>query len=190
MVLKMKNHIEELKEGMPLEVIQASYNSIARREIPPRIVEIPKIRTIVYTDGEIFNESELETYNIEKYYFGTKEYEGKVELLKKKKIYIRNHSFVVVYKLAEEFKIVGNVAGLFDVIKEVKIYLKDTHDKKALRNARNIIDSERSFSSSINYSSPLTMELSRATSECKMSVIPINPFQKKHLPNFERPRPR
>lgn len=180
--------IEELKDEMPLEVIEVSCYSVARRNAPPITIEIPKIMTIVYTDGEIFKESETETYNIKSYYFGTKKYEGKVESLKKKNIYIKNHSFAVIYTIAEESKIVENVGGLFDVIKEVKIYLKDINDKKALQSAQHVIESNKTFSRSIDYSSPLTMELSKAVNTCKTSQIPQNPFEKKRVPNSNRPR--
>ena len=190
MFFRKKNDIEELNETTPLEVVEVFCTSVARRNIMPIPDKHSRIRTIVYTDGEIFKESKVETSNIKSYYFGTKEYEGRVDLLEKKKIYIRNHSYVVVYKTAEERKIKGNVCGLFDVIKEVKIYLKDINDKNALRRARYVIDSNKSFSRGIDYSSPLTMELSKATRECSIPAIPINPFEKKRELNLERPRPR
>lgn len=185
---KKKQEIVELKEKMPLEVIEASYYSIARRNVPPTRVEFPMIKTIVYTDGEIFKESEVETNKIEGYYFGTEKYDGKVEVLKRKQIFIKNHTFVVVYTTAKESKIVGNVGGLFDVIKEVKIYLKDANDKKALQSARAVIENNKSFSRSLDYSSPLTMELSRVTSSHKMLCRQINPFEKKHTLDSHRPR--
>lgn len=185
---KKKQEIGELKDGMPLEVIEASHYNIDWPNVIPTRVERPKIKTIVYTDGEIFKESEVETSNIEGYYFGTKKYDGKVEVLKRKQIFIKNHTFVVVYITAKESKIVGNVGGLFDVIKEVKIYLKDTNDKKALQSARAVIENNKSFSRNIDYSSPLTMELSRVTNSRKMLCRQINPFEKKHTSDSRRPR--
>lgn len=51
---------------------------------------------------------------------------------------------------------VGNISGWFFVIKDITIYLKDLNDKKALKNAKQVIKDLYKLNSQQDYSSILT----------------------------------
>lgn len=107
----------------------------------------------IFTDGEIVNESSQTTQNIEQFYIGNKEYKHKVDTLKIKNMYFKNYSYVIVYLIAKENMIVGNVGGWFDVIKDVSIYLQNSKDKKAIKNAKEAIRAIEKLRENVDYSS-------------------------------------
>lgn len=128
--------IQQLKENEPLEVIEVSEHLRRPRSNDINdILEFEKIKMIIFTDGEIEKESEETSKNIEEYYFGKDKYRYDVDTLKSKNIYLKNHSYVITYLVADEC--LRN--GWFDVIKNVSIYLKNPKDKKALKSVKQII---------------------------------------------------
>jgi hypothetical protein len=99
--------------------------------------ERPAITTEVYTDGQIkkmtsvdFKQSEIPNIF------------NKVEANKKelKELELTNHSYVIVVIKTCEFQQHGNVCGLYDVIKDVKVYLKNPKDRTSLRRVKDTLD--------------------------------------------------
>ena len=116
-------------------------------------IELDQIETIIITDGEIEKRTEEVSQNINAYYFGKTKYQNDVDTLKVQNIYFKNHSYVITYLLAKEWIWMpnGHIEGLFDVIKDVSIYLENVKDKKALREAKRVIKRIYNYSNPDNY---------------------------------------
>ena len=159
--------IQELKENSPLKVIEVSKYF----EMPPSIFnpkevsnpdigEIKQIQMRVFTDGKIKKISKELVESIKEYYIGKRKYQHPVDTLKTKNIFFKDHSFVITYLIAKEYTTVGNIRGWFDIIKDVSVYLENTKDKKALKNAKQAIKEIQNHNSSVDYSSLFGMLIS------------------------------
>ena len=151
--------IRELKENEPLEVIEV-YNHYAfpnlytgKTDETSHIYEYRKIQMKIFTDGEIVKETDEITQNIDEYYIGKKKYQYDVDTLKTKNIYFKNYSYVIVYLIANEGRIVGHIGGWFDIVKDVSIYLENSRDKKALKCAKEVIREIENRNMGVDYSS-------------------------------------
>lgn len=99
-----------------------------------------KIKTIIYTDGKITKVEESVPVVIDEYYINGIKYKGEVNQLIKKKLYIENPTYIVKVVVADEvLKYGSNGIGHFNVIKDVKILLKDKKDKEAKKKARDTV---------------------------------------------------
>ena len=151
--------IIELKENEPLEVIKVTKRitlpACFYKDDETKTKDFEKVKMRIFTDGEIAKETKETFHNINECYIG-----------RTKNLYFKNHSFVIVYLIAEEYMTIGNVAGLFDVIKDISIYLENKKDKKALKDAKRIIKEIANLNKGIDYSSLLGM----LASESKKSV--------------------
>ena len=155
--------IRELKENEPLKVTRVTYHfpawpdpSTGKVDKAAKPIEDERIKTIIFTDGEIEKQNEEVSQDIEEYYIGKSKYHMTVDKLETKNIYFKNHSYVITYLLAKEFMVKGHVRGWFDVIKDVSIYLENGKDKKALREAKKVIKeiyNYNSYNNPTNYSS-------------------------------------
>lgn len=153
--------IKELKENEPLEVIEVTNHM----EVPPvpgraigrsykkEILEEKKIQMRIFTDGEIEKQTKETSQNINEFYIGKSKYQYDVDTLKTKNIYFKNHSYVIVYIITNEFRVGGKIMGWFDVIDKVSVYLKNPKDKKALKSAKQVIREISYRNASVNYSS-------------------------------------
>ena len=152
----------ELKENEPLEIIEVT-NHMLVPGIHSQLIEIEdkQIQMKVFTDGEIEKESEETSQPIKEYYINKRKYKHKVDTLKTKNIYFKNHSYVIVYTIAKEFRIINNIRGWFNIEKDVSIYLKNPKDKNALKSAKQVIKEIANHNRRINYSSVLSLYLSR-----------------------------
>lgn len=162
--------IIELKENEPLEVIKVTKRitlpACFYKDDETKTKEFEKVKMRIFTDGEIAKETKETFHNINECYIGRTKYQGAVDTLRTKNLYFKNHSFVIVYLIAEEYMTIGNVAGCFDVIKDISIYLENKKDKKALKSAKRIIKEIANLNKGIDYSSLLGMFFS----ESKKSV--------------------
>lgn len=138
--------IRELKENEPLKVTRVTYHfpawpdpSTGKVDKDAKPIEDERIKTIIFTDGEIENQTEEASQNINEFYIGKSKYHMTVDTLETKNIYFKNHSYVITYLLAKEFRAVNNGGGWFDVIKDVSIHLENKNDKKALRETKRVI---------------------------------------------------
>ena len=151
--------IIELKENEPLEVIKVTKRitlpACFYKDDETKTKDFEKVKMRIFTDGEIAKETKETFHNINECYIG-----------RTKNLYFKNHSFVIVYLIAEEYMTIGNVAGCFDVIKDISIYLENKKDKKALKSAKIIIKEIANLNKGIDYSSLLGM----LVSESKKSV--------------------
>lgn len=151
--------IIELKENEPLEVIKVTKRitlpACFYKDDETKTKDFEKVKMRIFTDGEIAKETKETFHNINECYIG-----------RTKNLYFKNHSFVIVYLIAEEYMTIGNVAGCFDVIKDISIYLENKKDKKALKSAKRIIKEIANLNKGIDYSSLLGM----LVSESKKSV--------------------
>lgn len=142
--------IIELKENEPLEVIKVTKRitlpACFYKDDETKTKEFEKVKMRIFTDGEIAKETKETFHNINECYIG-----------RTKNLYFKNHSFVIVYLIAEEYMTIGNVAGCFDVIKDISIYLENKKDKKALKSAKRIIKEIANLNKGIDYSSLLGM---------------------------------
>lgn len=138
--------IRELKENEPLKVTRVTYHfpawpdpSTGKVDKDAKPIEDERIKTIIFTDGEIEKQTEEASQNINEFYIGKSKYHMTVDTLETKNIYFKNHSYVITYLLAKEFRAVNNGGGWFDVIKDVSIHLENKNDKKALRETKWVI---------------------------------------------------
>ena len=100
-----------------------------------------KIKTIIYNDGKITKLEEVAPITINEYYINKKKYAGEVNQLVKKKLYVENSTYIVKVLVADEVLKYRNGIGHFDVIKDVKILLKDKKDKEAKKKAEDTLKS-------------------------------------------------
>lgn len=142
----MKIKIQELKKEEPLKLIRVS-----NQVFPDRI------KTRIFTDGEIENESKITSININNYYIKGKKYRYGINKLHTKNIFLKNYSYVISYTIAQEWRNFGNACGWFNFVKDVSIYLKDLNDKEALKNAKHVIKELQGYNKHVNYTSPLIM---------------------------------
>ena len=129
--------IQELKEDSPLQVVEVIHHEEVSPELP--IIEHKMVQTIVFTDGEIEMVSDETEENIEDYYINDEWYHYNVDTLKTKNLYFKNYSYIITYLIAREWATAGRATGYFDVIKDIAIYLENSKDKKALKNAKKTI---------------------------------------------------
>lgn len=156
--------IHQLKESESLELVEVSVHTKAP-DLPTfgdkpkktNISEFKQIQMKVFTDGEIFQESEEITKNIQEYYIGKNKYPYNVDTLKIKNICLRNYSYIITYLIAKEWTTVGNIGGWFDVIKDISVYLENPKDRKTLKRAKKVIKQIETYNNSINYSSLFSM---------------------------------
>lgn len=158
--------IQELKENEPLKVIEVS-----KHVMVPQLqlgdasnydtIECKQIQMMVFTDGELAMEGEEVTEDISEYYIGKKKYQYTVDTLKTRDVFFRNHSYVITYLIAQRWMSVGNFTGWFDVVEDVSVYLENAKDKKALKDAKRVIGKIQNRNDNVDYSSFLSMYLSR-----------------------------
>lgn len=156
--------IRELKENEPLKVIEVTKHltvptSPVKENEKSKGFEDERIKTIIFTDGEIEKQTEEASQSIDEYYIGKSKYHMTVDTLETKNIYFKNHSYVITYLLAKEFMVKGHVRGWFDVIKDVSIYLENGKDKKALREAKRFIKQINECNDYTNYLSSWGLQL-------------------------------
>ena len=158
--------IRELKENEPLKVTRVTYHfpawpdpSTGKVDKDAKPIEDERIKTIIFTDGEIEKQTEEASQNIEEYYIGKSKYHMTIDTKKKKNIYFKNHSYVVTYLLAKEFRAIHNGGGWLDVIKDVSIHLENKNDKKALREAKRFIKQINECNDYTNYLSIWGLQL-------------------------------
>ena len=145
--------IRELKENEPLKVIEVTKNfpawqnpSNGKIDKEAKGFEDKRIKTIIITDGEIEKQTEETTQDINEFYIGKSKYHMTVDTLETKNIYFKNHSYVITYLLAKEFRAnKGNGGGWYDIIKDVSIHIENKKDIKALREAKRIIKEINSY---------------------------------------------
>lgn len=178
----------ELKEHESLEFVEVTKRmsvpsflnpSTGKRNIESDTFEDKRIQMQVFTDGEIEKESEQLIQNIEEYYIGETKYQYDVDTLKSKKIYFKNHSYVITYLIAKEFITKGNISGWFYVVKDVSIYLKDLKDKKALRSAKKAIKDIEKRNNSADYTSIFAMLFSEEKEKIETENISTNVYRLK-----------
>ncbi len=160
--------IRELKENEPLKVIEVTKHltvptSPGKIDEETKVIEDERIKTIIFTDGEIEKQTEEASQSIDEYYIGKFKYQMTVDTLKIKNIYFKNHSYVITYLLAKEFMVKGRVRGWFDVIKDVSVHIENKKDIKALREAKKVIKEINNLNSHTDYSSLFGMILSQPT---------------------------
>ena len=104
-----------------------------------------KIRTVIYTDGEVIKVSEPKPVSIDEYYINGKKYDGEVSELIKRRAYIRDASYVVKITLTSEVIDIRGInkkgRGVFYVIKDAKVFLKDSKNKAAIKKAKDTLKS-------------------------------------------------
>ena len=158
--------IRELKENEPLKVTRVTYHfpawsdpSTGKVDKDAKPIEDKRIKTIIITDGEIEKQTEETTQDINEFYIGKSKYQMTVDTLETKNIYFKNHSYVVTYLLAKEFRAIHNGGGWLDVIKDVSIHLENKNDKKALREAKRFIKQINECNDYTNYLSSWGLQL-------------------------------
>lgn len=158
--------IRELKENEPLKVTRVTYHfpawpdpSTGKVDRDAKPIEDERIKTIIFTDGEIEKQTEETFQSIDEFYIGKSKYHMTVDTLETKNIYFKNHSYVITYLLAKEFMIKGHVRGWFDVIKDVSIHLENKNDKKSLREAKRFIKQINECNDYTNYLSSWGLQL-------------------------------
>lgn len=119
----------------------------------------------IFTDGIFVNELE-EEIKIDEYEYCEKKYSANT--LIKRKIYLKDYSYIVVFTSTLDFLTLGNIKGWFNRIRNVEVYVKNKKDKEALRKARNTINMVYNNNSNVDYSSIFSMLFSRSTNDNKL----------------------
>lgn len=91
------------------------------------------ISTKILTDGQIKSVTDLDSNE-----FVLPSHMDKVEadVYEAKDLELINHSYVIRVLTELECRKLNKSAGLFEVIKDVEVYIKDENDKEALRNIK------------------------------------------------------
>ena len=112
--------------------------------------------TTITTDGMIKEVGEPQTIKDVKISFAGEDVE--CDLAEFKNITLSNANFVIKIYEGQEAMDTGRIAGIFDVVKKIEVYVKDGVSRKTLRLIRDIInDSQkdvREFSSIMQYAAP------------------------------------
>ena len=138
--------IKELKEKEPLKVIDA-YKHYDDTDS----FGLCRVKTKIFTDGVIDDISNEETQKIDGYTIKSDEYD--VNTLDTMDLYFKDYSYVITYLVASEWARVGKFKGWFYFVKDVSVYLKDSKDKVALKNAKKVIKEINDHNRSKSYSS-------------------------------------
>ena len=56
-----------------------------------------------------------------------------------KNLFFKNHSYIIVFTITNEYRELANFRGWFDIVSNVQIYLANTKDKRALKEAKKVI---------------------------------------------------
>ena len=162
--------IRELKENEPLKVTRVTYHfpawpdpSTGKVDKDAKPIEDERIKTIIFTDGEIEKQTEETFQSIDEFYIGKSKYHMTVDTLETKNIYFKNHSYVITYLIAAEHMTIGNITGWFDIVKEISVYLDNIKDKKQLKEAKRVIKEIDNLNRNTDYSSLFGMILSQPT---------------------------
>lgn len=144
---------KELKENEPLEIMEiiqyvkiSNFNN--KKANDDNIIEHKQVQTRIFTDGEIVKEIDEENKAIED--FNIDKHQSSASIEKTKKVYFKNHTYVITILLAEEFKKNEHINGFFDIIKDISIYLENTKDKKTLKEVKKVIKEITNHHQSIN----------------------------------------
>ena len=158
--------INELKTNDPIEVVEVTSHMIKPTgpgmlpESNPKIYEFTKIHMKIFTDGEIDSITEEASKVINEYYIGEEKYEYGVDTLKTRKLYLKNYTYAIVYLIANEYRHIGSISGLFDITKDVQVYLNDVTNKKDLKEVKRVINEISRCNSSVDYTSLFSFFLS------------------------------
>ena len=153
------------------------------KEKLPKPKKSPEVRVDmkVYTDGEIIQTIEGEPEPIKEYYIGKIKYNREVDTLVKKKVYIKNASYILVVTVAKYGTWIGeNGLGWFDFIQNAEIFLNNPKDKVALRKARETI-LEISGSPRYNSIFDALFNRSKTISDLNYKKIDNNVYQLKNV---------
>lgn len=134
---------------------------IKYRQFPPflgktdnKIIKDNIITTKILTDGEIIqlepSDNEQNIIKIPEYQINGKIYP--IDVIKKDKIKLINANYCLKVTCVKEFIRGKFGGGLFEVIKNIEIYLKNKKDKTALKNIKktlNLISQPRNYNQSI-----------------------------------------
>lgn len=149
----IKKNIVELKENEPLKIINVSWcGKLSSNEV----LQDERIKMQVFTDGVVEKEEKTILTSINNYKIKEEDYKYSVNTLKTKEIYLKDYSYIVTFLIAKEDCVIGNISGLFYIIKDITIYLKDLNDKKSLKNAKQVIKDLYKLNSQQDYSSILS----------------------------------
>lgn len=141
-----------------LELIEGTSTLVFHDNMPDRKeYDMPKVETKIYTDGEIVEVSEPVVEPITEMYIEKERYANNLSKKKTRTIQLKNHTYAVVYTLAEEYLTIGNIRGFFKVVKNVKVYVHSKRDLKAIKKAKTTMKMIADGNRSVDYSSLLTM---------------------------------
>ena len=101
------------------------------KEEEPKFDIKPQVRvnTKIYTDGEIVETMESEPKNIGEYYINGIKYGQAVDTLIKKRVRVKNASYILIVTITNEIRRIGTRGfGFFDVIRNPQIFLNNPKD--------------------------------------------------------------
>lgn len=150
-----------LKDGEPLVIKKATFTyEVPRFDLSEEKIYSTdaRIRTIVYTDGEIdYDYKDSNPDKVEKchdFYFSNGErYDHGIDTVITKNLFLKDYTYAITYVIAEEWTRRGRICGWFSIIKEKNIYLKDKKDRKVLRVVKKAMNDISNQNSRIDYSS-------------------------------------
>jgi len=111
-----------------------------RKNNTPVIEEEPIVRTKVFTDGKLVDESPVKEEAIATYSFSNGERLFRmVDTLKTKTLRFKDYSFIITYVLAREPFKVEDTRVMLTNVKDIKVYIKDIKNRKAQKMAKRVI---------------------------------------------------
>lgn len=130
---------------------------------PDVIEERDIIKTKIFTDGEIKDIKQLQSFELElPKNMKTIELD-KIEL---NELELMDHKFVIRILTALEFQKRGKVYGWFDIVKDVDVYLRDKKDKDSIRKIKKTLELVCS-----NYEYTSIFDLLFSKKQAEMSVL-------------------
>ena len=87
--------------GLPDPRGKAPGEDLTKEEKEPELIPDVRVDTKIYTDGEIIKTIENPPEQISTYYIGNRKYEMTVDILIKKKVFIKNASYIITFTIAK-----------------------------------------------------------------------------------------
>jgi len=129
--------VEQVLYHLELPII--SVRLVYSEDSSSKTIKMPENRvdSKIFTDGEIIETIESNPEPINEYKIGNCKYDMPVDTLIKKKVHIKNASYILVVTVAKEVVRIGRHGfGWTPVIKDSEIFLNNKKDKQALLNAK------------------------------------------------------
>ena len=119
---------------------------VVRYEVYPKVLlpnnkpkEELRFFTRIFTDGEVVSVEEEKDRFITEFQVVNKIYDD-VDVIKSNKVVLKDYSYVVIYTIEREKRVIDDREVNFDIPQAINIYLNNEKDKQALEYIKQTLD--------------------------------------------------